>query len=58
MEISYKKLVSLTVGGDRVQFHITNRQKAPLFRVTREELDLIVAVIDSAAARHRRGADR
>ncbi len=45
VELSYSKLVNLTVDG--VQFHQSNRQTVPLFKVRNGEL--VVALVSAAA---------
>jgi hypothetical protein len=47
LELPYAKLVSLTVYGDAVQFHQSNRQTAPLFRVPKP--DIVAALINALA---------
>lgn len=49
IELPYAKLVSLTVFSDGVQFHVSNRQTAPVFVVPASD---VVAAFVHAAAQH------
>jgi hypothetical protein len=48
IEMPYTKLLNVTVFSDGIQFHQSNRQTAPLFRVPNGE---VVAAIVHAAVR-------
>lgn len=49
VEMPYAKLISLNVFADGIQFHQSNRQTAPLFRV--ENGEAVAAVVNAAAHR-------
>lgn len=49
VEMPYTKLVSLNVFSDGIQFHVSHRQKAPLFRVQSGEL--AAAYVNAAVQR-------
>ncbi len=49
IEMQYKKLANLSVFTDGVQFHVTNRQSAPLFTVRNGEV--IAAIVNAAVRR-------
>jgi hypothetical protein len=47
VEVRYDKLVSLNIYGDAIQFHVTNRQTASLFKVASGSM--IAAAVNAAA---------
>jgi hypothetical protein len=49
IELPYSKLVNLTVYSDGVQFHQSNRQNAPIFRLRNGEV--VAAIVNAAAHR-------
>jgi hypothetical protein len=49
-DIPYSKLVNLTVHSDGLQFHLSNRVNAPLFKINRQT-DVLAAVVNAAAQR-------
>ncbi len=49
VELPYAKLVNLEVFGDGVQFHVSNRQSAPIFQVPAP--DVVAAFVHAAAQR-------
>jgi hypothetical protein len=50
IEMAYSKLVNITVYDDGIQFHVSNRVNAPLFRIE-NEVDIVAAVVNAAAQR-------
>jgi hypothetical protein len=44
----YAKLVNLTVYGDGIQFHLSNRVNAPLFKIMHGS-DIVAAIVNMAA---------
>jgi hypothetical protein len=49
MEMPYAKLVNLNVFSDGIQFHVSNRKSAPLFKL--ESGDVIAAIVNAAVQR-------
>ncbi|HZO62488.1 MAG TPA: hypothetical protein VFB35_05850, partial [Gaiellaceae bacterium] len=54
LDMPYSKLVSLDVFGDGVQFHVSNRQTAPVLQVGAP--DVVAAFVHAAAQRLGAGA--
>ena len=50
VEMLYSKLVNLTVYSDGLQFHLSNRVNAPLFKIP-QGTHIIAAIVNSAAQR-------
>jgi hypothetical protein len=50
VEMPYSKLVNLRVYSDGIQFHLSNRVNAPLFKMTSGS-ELVAAVVNAAAQR-------
>ena len=46
IEMPYSKMVNMNVFANEIQFHLSNRQRAPLFRV--ESGDVVAAVTNAA----------
>jgi hypothetical protein len=49
IEMPYTKLVNLSVFSDGIQFHLSNRQTAPLFRLQGGEV--VAAAVNAAVHR-------
>ena len=50
VEMPYSKLVNLKVYRDGIQFHLSNRVNAPLFKMTSSS-EIVAAVVNAAAQR-------
>ena len=48
VEMSYSKLVNLTVYSDGLQFHLSNRVNAPLFTIP-GDTHIVAAIVNAAA---------
>jgi hypothetical protein len=47
IEMPYKKLLDINVYSDGIQFHLSNRKSAPLFKIGRA--DVVAAIVNTAA---------
>jgi hypothetical protein len=54
IELPHGKLVDVRAGRRELQMHVSNRRRAPLFKLNGDDVELVLAILNAAAAGSRR----